>query len=123
MIVAKMKFRKKLLYISLTKVLEDSYNLSCYHEKNKRISEATFTYLIDGKFPSSIYIDSISTKEGYRRKGYASILVNFIKSLATTTNLTVTLYSYEEALGFWRKLGFKKVKPSVNDLIWKPNKA
>lgn len=60
------------------------------------------------KNTKSLYIIGISIDKNNKRTGYGSNLINYIEEFAKEKKCEyITLSSITDALGFWKKLGYK----------------
>ena len=64
-------------------------------------------------YQHTLYIENIVIKEPLRRRGYGRELYHKISSFAKNIHADfIQIDSEQEAVGFWRQLGFKEI--SVN---------
>jgi len=71
-----------------------------------------------------VYVISLFVKEEYRGKGFGRMLMRIIQSYAEMLNKPLVVYSTNETVEFYKKLGFKKIDDSSDprDLYWLPEK-
>ena len=88
-------------------------------ERGRIIGELFF--IID---PIQVTITELEVKRKYRRQGYGRFLVRIMQAMAEKMNKPLVLYSLDEAIGFYKKLGFKHIPSSKEkgDLYWLPKR-
>jgi len=68
---------------------------------------------------NKLMVDSIDVIDKYQRSGLGRFTMNIMKDIVKYLNLKgIELTSSSDATGFYRKLGFKRVRSS-NVMIWK----
>jgi N-acetylglutamate synthase-like GNAT family acetyltransferase len=68
-----------------------------------------------------IMVDTLVIYENHKRKGYGTLLIDFIKGISRMMKRPIIIFSLTEAVEFYEKMGFKKInevrKNKVYNLI------
>ena len=79
--------------------------------------DCVYSYCLALNSLDDINILSIATANEHKNKGYAKMLIEYIKNFATSQNKTVSLEVKEtntKALSLYQKMGFKVVSKRAN---------
>lgn len=126
MIITVMWYKGKKLFITLSPSKlgrEREFKITCYQKEvgksRKRIGKLEYTLKESRNgIANEIHIDGMNVEKAYRMKGYGRILMGFAQGIAQASKLEITLFSFGDVVGFYKKCGFHPECQDSQDMIW-----
>lgn len=111
--------------------VEETCKLFIYEEWTRKQGKEKLTKKILAEEPiatvdfvvtDTVEVTSLAVKEEYQKRGYGRLIMDIMFSLSVFYNKPVELTSVDDAIPFYKRIGMKLKRGTVDVFVWQPKK-